>query len=505
MIAGETEGSGARQPAANLASVQAPVAPTPAAVTHPLDAHAVRAPASGVSGPKRPAGSAGHPAWLRLADAGQRSLRQPLPITLDVVVGGAVAAVLSGSPGAAAVAAAVLLVTGLLFGVWKRRSSVQAQGVGWYVRRIIPGSLMAAAAVKLYPGVSDRSAFAVAVGLFLCLAWVKLLLWVVVATARRRGLGLIRALVIGPERLVAGAEYRIHLYPEAGLVCAHSHVCSPGRTGTAAQSLELIEKLLADHAIDHVVCTSGDTGTDHVVRDIVRLAPRAVDVTVVQSVPRDGVPLTRLGDLAVICLARPSWGTETFKRVFDVVGASLLIGLLGPLLVMTGLAIRLGDPGPAIFRQRRTGLRNRTFTILKFRSMVQNAESLKVDLLHRNVADGLLFKAADDPRITSVGSFIRRFSIDELPQLMNVLKGDMSLVGPRPLPSEFSENDLFARVRHAVLPGITGLWQVNGANALSYDDMIDLDCAYVASQSLGFDLKILLQTVPAVLVRHDPY
>ena len=494
MIAGEKESGGAGQPSSNLAAVQAPVAHSAVPATRPA-----------AQGPKRSAAPPGHPAWLRAADACQRSLRQPLPVALDVALGVGVTIALTGSPGAAAVAAAMLFLTGLLFGVWKRRSSVQAQGVGWYVRRIIPGSLAAAAAVKLYPGVTDRSALALAVGLFICLTWLKLLLWVVVAAARRRGLGLIRALVIGPERQVAGAEYRIHLYPEAGLVCAHSYVCSPGRDGRAAQSLELIETLLADHSIDHVVCTSGDTGGDNVVRDVVRLAPPAVDVTVVQAVPLDGVPLTRLGDLAVICLARPSWGTESFKRAFDLVTATVLIALLGPLLLLTGLAIRLGDPGPAIFRQRRTGLGNRAFTILKFRSMIENAESLKVDVLHRNVADGLLFKAADDPRITSVGGVIRRFSIDELPQLLNVLKGDMSLVGPRPLPSEFAEDDLFARVRHGVLPGITGLWQVKGANALSYDDMIDLDCAYVATRSLGFDLKILLQTVPAVLVRRDPY
>lgn len=492
MIAGEREGNGAGGPSGHLAAAQAPVSAGPA-------------PGRGALTSRRPAGPTRHPAWLRAADACQRSLRQPLPIALDVAVGISVTAALTDSPGAAAVAAAVLFLTGLLFGVWKRRSSVQAQGVGWYVRRIIPGSLTAAVAVKFYPGTPDRSALAVGVGLFLCLAWVKLLLWVVVATARRRGRGLIRALIIGPERQVAGAEYRIHLYPEAGLVCAHSHVCSTPRDGTAAESLELIERLLADHSIDHVVCTSGDTDSDGVVRDVVRLAPPSVDVTVVQPVTLAGVPLTRLGDLGVICLARPSWGTEAFKRAFDVVAASVLLALLSPLLVLTAVAIRLGDPGPAIFRQRRTGLGNRSFTILKFRSMIENAESLKVDLLHRNVADGLLFKATDDPRITKVGGFIRRFSIDELPQLVNVLKGDMSLVGPRPLPSEFDAEDLFARVRHGVLPGITGLWQVKGANALSYNDMIDLDCAYVATRSLGFDLKILVQTVPAVLVRRDPY
>ena len=487
MIAGEKEGSGAGQPFPSLVAVPMP-APAPA------DAPA-----------RRSAGATRHPAWLRAADACQRSLRQPLPIALDMAVGIGVTAAFTGSLGAAGLAATVLLVTGLLFGVWKRRSSVQAQGVAWYVGRIIPGSLTLAAAIALYPGVTDRAGFAVGVGVFLGLAWVKLLLWVVVATARRRGLGLSRALVIGSERQVAGTEYRIHLYPEAGLVCAHSHVNPPPADGTAAESLDLIERLLADDTIDHVVCTSGDTRADTVVRHVVRLAPPTVDVTVVQSVPLAGIPLTRLGDLGVICLARPSWGTEFFKRAFDVVAAAILIVLLIPVFLVTAMAIRLGDPGPAIFRQRRTGLGNREFVIWKFRSMIENAESLKVDLLHRNVADGLLFKATDDPRITSVGGLIRRFSIDELPQLVNVLKGEMSLVGPRPLPSEFDEDDLFAQVRHAVLPGITGLWQVNGANALSYDDMIDLDCVYVATRSLGFDLKILVQTVPAVLVRRDPY
>lgn len=458
---------------------------------------------------RRPAGrraATGRPLWwLRVADGCHRSLRRPVPIALDLVAAAVVVWALSSSVTEAAVAGLTFLVAGMLFGVWKQRSSVQAQGLGWYLRRVGPAVAVAAAMTVAVAGSSDRTALLAAVELVLVLTLLKLVVWFVVSAARRRGLGLSRTLVIGPERQVAGVEYRIHLNPEAGLVCAHSHVCSDARPGTAADSLALIDRLLADHSIDHIVCAGGDAGSDTFMRHVVRLAPPTVDVTVVSQVPLAGAPLTRLGDLAVICLARPSWGTDLFKRVFDVIAAGFLLIALLPVLLVTAVFIRRGDPGPAIFRQRRTGRENRMFTIFKFRSMVDNAESLKVELLDRNVADGLLFKAENDPRITRVGATIRRFSIDELPQLINVIRGEMSLVGPRPLPSVFDERDLFAQVRHRVLPGITGLWQVKGANALSYEDMIDLDCAYVATRSLGFDLRILLQTLPAVLVRRDPY
>lgn len=440
-----------------------------------------------------------------MADTCQRSLRRPLPVLSDALIAAAVTGVLTRSGLAVGVAVAFLIAAGMLSGVWKRRSSVEAQAVGWYLPRVLPASAAAAVGVWLVGGVGDRPSASVGIGILVCLVWEKLTLWLLVGAARRRGLGLSRTLVVGPEQQVAGVEYRIHLYPEAGLVCAHSHICSPSRTGSAAESMAVVERLLADHAIEHVVCVGGDSRSNSVMRDLVRLAPPSVDVTVVQQMPLAGTPLTRLGDLGVICLTRPSWGSHLCKRVFDVTAAALLIVVLTPLLAATAVAIRLGDPGPAIFRQRRTGRDNRSFTIFKFRSMVENADSLKGQLLDRNVADGVLFKAKDDPRITRVGSVIRRFSIDELPQLINVLKGDMSLVGPRPLPSEFDPADLFARMRHRVLPGITGLWQVKGANALSYDDMIDLDCAYVATRSLGFDFKILLQTLPAVVVRRDPY
>ena len=503
MIAGEGYRRSTVRPRGDLARVARAGAPVLIPVAIPP--HPLPTPTSLPAGPPAQRGGTRNPAWLRFTDAAQRSLRQPLPVLVDLTLAAGVTSVLTGSFSAAVMAAAAFLAIGLLIGVWKRRSCVQAQGVGWYVRRVAPTAALAGPAAGILSGAGFESGAQASLGMLAGLTGLKLLLWAVVGGARRRGLGLRRTLVIGPERQVAATEYRIHLYPEAGLVCSHSHVCSPGRDSDPAASVALIEQLLGDHAIDHVVCTGGDSGSDSFMRDVVRLTPAAVDVTVVEQVPLGGGPLTRIGDLAVLCLGRPSWGSEVFKRVFDMTAAAALLALLSPVMLLTALAIRLGDPGPAIFRQRRTGRRNGMFTIYKFRSMVRDADNMKLDLMHCNVADGLLFKALNDPRITRVGRFIRRFSIDELPQLVNVLKGDMSLVGPRPLPSVFDPSDLFARVRHQALPGITGLWQVKGANALSYDDMIDLDCAYVATRSLGFDLKILLQTLPAVLVRRDPY
>jgi lipopolysaccharide/colanic/teichoic acid biosynthesis glycosyltransferase len=157
------------------------------------------------------------------------------------------------------------------------------------------------------------------------------------------------------------------------------------------------------------------------------------------------------------------------------------------------------------YRQWRVGLDGRQFRIWKFRSMVPDADTHTEDLLHANVANGLLFKVPDDPRVTPVGSLIRRLSIDELPQFFNVVTGDMSLVGPRPLPVDPDEFNGSARRRHNVRPGITGLWQVAGGHVVDYDDMIKLDLAYIDGWSLRQDIALLLMTVPAVLVRRSAY
>jgi exopolysaccharide biosynthesis polyprenyl glycosylphosphotransferase len=189
------------------------------------------------------------------------------------------------------------------------------------------------------------------------------------------------------------------------------------------------------------------------------------------------------------------------KRTLDIVLSSVLLLFLAPALIAVSIAIKLTSPGPALFLQERIGLNKRRFRICKFRTMVPNAEQLMPNLESKNEVSGPVFKMRKDPRITPLGRFLRRSSIDELPQLLNVLKGDMSLVGPRPLPVRdyegFSED--WQRRRFSIRPGITCLWQVNGRSGISFDQWMLLDMKYMDEWSLWLDLKILARTVPAVM------
>jgi exopolysaccharide biosynthesis polyprenyl glycosylphosphotransferase len=189
------------------------------------------------------------------------------------------------------------------------------------------------------------------------------------------------------------------------------------------------------------------------------------------------------------------------KRLVDLVGAALGVVLLSPILVCAALAIKLSSRGPVVYAQERFGLYRRRFKMYKLRTMVENAEELQTSLEHLNEASGAVFKIKNDPRVTAVGRFLRRTSIDEIPQLLNVLRGEMSLVGPRPLPlrdvGRFTEAALVRRF--SVRPGVTGLWQINGRSDLSFDRWMELDMQYIDQWSLGLDLKIIARTIPAVL------
>jgi exopolysaccharide biosynthesis polyprenyl glycosylphosphotransferase len=194
------------------------------------------------------------------------------------------------------------------------------------------------------------------------------------------------------------------------------------------------------------------------------------------------------------------------KRALDVVGAAAGLLLTAPVLALIAVAIKLNSSGSMLFRQERVGHEGKPFRMLKFRTMVRDAETLMADLVHQNEVDGPLFKLKNDPRVTRVGHILRRFSLDELPQLWNVLRGDMSLVGPRPaLPREITSwgPELHQRLR--VKPGITGMWQVNGRSNASFEDYARLDLYYVDNWSLLTDLAIIVKTVVAVLRRHGAY
>ncbi|MDH3321149.1 MAG: sugar transferase [Betaproteobacteria bacterium] len=204
------------------------------------------------------------------------------------------------------------------------------------------------------------------------------------------------------------------------------------------------------------------------------------------------------------CVTR---GTLAFKRLLDVAGALLGMLLLAPVFIGTWLAIRLEDGGPVLFLQERVGLHGAAFPMYKFRSMVVNADQLKDQLLAQNEsAAGVLFKMKRDPRITRVGRVIRKLSIDELPQLYNVLLGHMSLVGPRPaLPREVALYRPEERVRLEVRPGITCLWQIGGRSEIDFKGQVRLDVQYIREQSVLLDLVILLKTIPVVLLGRGAY
>jgi exopolysaccharide biosynthesis polyprenyl glycosylphosphotransferase len=189
------------------------------------------------------------------------------------------------------------------------------------------------------------------------------------------------------------------------------------------------------------------------------------------------------------------------KRVLDVMVASVGLVLLAPLMLIIAVAIKLDSSEPVLFRQLRVGRGGKLFWLVKFRTMVKNAEQMKQQLIaHNEMGDGPVFKMRDDPRITRVGRFLRRYSLDELPQLVQVLRGEMSLVGPRPpLPSEVAWYADWEMRRLSVMPGLTCFWQINGRNNIGFRDWMELDNIYIDTMSFWTDVKILLYTIPAVI------
>src|SRR4051794_14140422 len=188
------------------------------------------------------------------------------------------------------------------------------------------------------------------------------------------------------------------------------------------------------------------------------------------------------------------------KRIVDVVVGTATLVLLAPVMALIAIAIKLGSPGPVLYRSWRVGQNGKLFVFLKFRTMVMNADELKDSLQHLNEREGLLFKISNDPRTTPFGRFLRRYSLDELPQLVNVLRGEMSLVGPRP-PSldEYENYTPEHQIRLVAKPGITGLWQISARNDPSFARALSLDRSYIESWSPWLDLKILLKTMPVIL------
>jgi exopolysaccharide biosynthesis polyprenyl glycosylphosphotransferase len=272
-------------------------------------------------------------------------------------------------------------------------------------------------------------------------------------------------------------------------------------------TIDTLGFVLVEHRVDRAIIAPDYAHPDDILDAIrfvrslgvkVSILPRLFEV-VGSSVAFDDVDGTMLLGVRAHGLSRSS---RLLKHAFDKIGAVVGIVLLAPVLAAIALAIKLDSRGPVLFRQQRIGRGGRSFRIFKFRTMYVGADALKEELRHRNEAAAGLFKIADDPRITRVGRLLRRTSLDELPQLLNVLGGEMSLVGPRPLvPDEDRRVEGWQRRRLQLAPGMTGLWQIFGSSRIPLAEMVKIDYLYGANWSLWLDVKILLRTVPHALGR----
>lgn len=369
-------------------------------------------------------------------------------------------------------------------------------------------SLFAGVSLLRYPATSR---------LTFILAWIlsatfvaagRALVQLVATLLHQRGIGVERVLVVGGNNLgriiMQSLAARAHLgYQVVGFV-------DDDRAGDFGRfrhlgGLDDVERLAAEHRIDQVIvalpaashaailrivdhCRDGGVSFK-LVPDLYEMSLSRVDVDTVS-----GIPLIGLKDVSI-----QGWNA-VMKRALDIVIAGVALLLVSPLLAAIALLIRLESPGPILYRHTRIGKNGQPFTMLKFRSMRQDADRLRTALVVAQDGDRRLFKDRADPRRTRVGAVIRRWSLDELPQLWNVLVGDMSVVGPRPqIPPEVANYEDWHHKRLAVSPGLTGLWQVSGRSELTFDEMVIYDIYYIENWSLGLDFRILLRTIPAVL------
>jgi exopolysaccharide biosynthesis polyprenyl glycosylphosphotransferase len=369
----------------------------------------------------------------------------------------------------------------------------------------------------LVNGLDFQSYYVFYGGLFLGVVWVGGLRWLyekatglaLAALGRRR-----RAILVGSGHQIEAVARALSAdgsptpYEPIGYI---SLTPRPENGLRDLGRLEDLPRLLEDHSIHEVIIADPDFPQEEAFELVdrchergvaVRIAPTTMEIMTHehQLVPGQTVPLFELKP--------PVFEGVDFviKRTFDVVGAALLLVALSPLLGSIAFAIKLTSRGPVLFRSRRPGIGGQPFDCLKFRTMHSRAERSQAELERRNEASGPLFKMRSDPRLTQIGGFLRRFSLDELPQLVNVLRGEMSLVGPRPLPQrDYDRLEDWHRKRYLVLPGITGLWQVSGRAELDFDELVRLDFLYLERWSVFLDLSILLKTVPAVFTRKGAF
>jgi len=339
----------------------------------------------------------------------------------------------------------------------------------------------------------------------------RVLLLEAVRMARRRRGDAHRVVIVGTgsravefaQQLSEASPIRLEIQGFVGVMGESSSPQARPRLGYVGSLEALLDRMPVDEVVFAVPGKSPETFREA----LSACDDRGVDVllTLPPQVPASGkMELANVSGVnqPMIGLRRTPTAEAQLvgKRLLDILGGVVGIILAGPIMVLAALAIKLDSKGPVLFKQVRAGRSGRKFTMYKFRSMVIDAEAKKAALMHLNEMGGPVFKIKRDPRITAVGRFIRKTSIDELPQFFNIVMGDMSLVGPRPpLPSEVDDYEAWQRRRLSVKPGLTGLWQVSGRNQVDFDEWMQLDLEYIDRWSLWLDIKILLKTVPTVL------
>jgi exopolysaccharide biosynthesis polyprenyl glycosylphosphotransferase len=322
-----------------------------------------------------------------------------------------------------------------------------------------------------------------------------------------------RAVLIGSgEHIQAvGHALRDAAHPTVKVVGFISLTPLPNNGLVSLGTLDELAPVIHRHRIDEVIIADPDFPQTEAVELVdvchghgvrVRVAPSTMEILVhrAEFVPGEAMPLFELKPPVFDGI------DYVVKRTFDLLGSTTLLIVLSPVLAASALAVRLSSRGPIVYRSMRPGIGGKPFACLKFRTMYRDADQRQADLESFNEATGPLFKMRQDPRMTPVGRFLRRYSIDELPQLFNVVRGQMSLVGPRPLPErDFERLEEWHKKRYLVTPGITGLWQVSGRSELDFDDLVRLDFLYLERWSVFLDLSILVKTVPAVFSRRGAF
>jgi exopolysaccharide biosynthesis polyprenyl glycosylphosphotransferase len=309
-----------------------------------------------------------------------------------------------------------------------------------------------------------------------------------------------RFVLVGTPREIARMRRELHERDDDGteIVAELDLVETP---------VQQIVSLLHDHSVFGVILSAKHTNFEQVEYVIRACELEGVEVWLLANFFSTQISRTSIDELLghplLIFRTAPEASWQIFvKQCMDFFGSLVLLVVLSPVFLMITIAIKLNSPGPVFFRQQRSGINGRPFTIYKFRTMVTNAEQFKHELEAMNEMSGPVFKVTNDPRITPIGKFLRKYSLDELPQLFNVLRTEMSLVGPRPLPVDEVKRfeNLAHRRRLSVKPGLTCLWQISGRNSISdFREWVRLDLEYIDNWSLWLDLKILIRTIPAVL------